>query len=561
MLDLTAIPQLARNLSRLAEIARVLTKYGLANWLARLDSASVRRWAGGTAIVRLSEVSHEARVRLALTELGTTFIKLGQVLSTRRDLVGSALADELAQLQGNVPADPFPVTKELIEAELKRPLAELFPEFEAVAIASASIGQVHRATLHDGRRVVVKVQHPGIARRVADDLAIVSELAGLAERFLPDVRSYRPVAVVAEFNRVLIRELDFRRELRHLQMFRYAFAADPGVCVPEPFPAFSTGLVLTMEYLDGIPFTHIEKVKAAGGDPDALARCGARIFLEMIFRDGFFHADPHPGNLLYLPPGGDRPEGCIGLLDVGMVGRLDARMRDRIERAVTAVVRQDAAVLTDLVAQVGDVPAKFDADALEGEVAEQLAFYWGMPLEQFQLGTALNEVTDAIRRYQVMLPPPLAMLLRVLVILEGTGRLLSPKFNLVELLEPYKRTLILKKLSPRRVLQRALAGAQDWDDLVRSLPRQFGGLMRMMQRQEVGVQLMHRHLEPSVNRLVFGLLVSALFLGSAVMWAAKAPPLVWDVSVFGVLGCVVAGVLGFYLFRAIQHSGRLEERE
>jgi len=236
-------------------------------------------------------------------------------------------------------------------------------------------------------------------------------------------------------------------------------------------------------------------------------------------------------------------------------------LRDRIERAMMAVVRRDAATITDLITQVGDVPARLDSGAMEAEVAEQLAFYWGMPLDQFQFGAALNDLTDAIRRFHVVLPAPLATLLRVLVILEGTGRLLSPRFNLVELLEPYKRTLILKKLSPRRLVRRALAGLQDWDDLMRGLPRQLGAMLRMFQRQEVGVQLIHRHLEPSVNRLVFGLMVSALFLGSAVMWAAKAPPVLWDVSVFGVTGSVVSCVLGFHLFRAIQHSGKLEDRD
>jgi ubiquinone biosynthesis protein len=561
MLDLTAVPQFARNLGRFVEIVRVLAKYGLADWLARLDYTSVRRWTRGTELARLSAETHEARIRLVLTELGTTFIKFGQVLSTRRDLIGPVLAEELSRLQSQVPADPFPVTKQTIEDELRRPLVEVFPHFETEPLASASIGQVHLATLHDGRKVVVKVQHPGIQRRVANDLAILSELASLVEQYLPEVRHYRPVAVVAEFERTLLRELDFRREARYLQMFRQAFAGDPGVCFPEPFPAFSTGRVLTMEYFDGPQLTELEKVRLLGGDPDDLARRGAHVFLEMIFRDGFFHADPHPGNLLFLKRGAPDPGGCIGLIDVGMVGRIDAKLRERIERAVTAVIRRDAATITDLIVQVGDVPARFDASALEAEVAEQLSYYWGMPLDQFQLGTALNDLTDAIRRYQVMLPPTIAMLLRVLVMLEGTGRLLSPKFNLVELLEPYKKTLVLKQLSPRRVWRRAMLALQEWDDLVRGLPRQVGAMLRMAQRQELGIQLLHKHLEPSVNRAVFGLMVSSLFLGSAIMWAAKAPPLLWDTSVFGVVGCVLAGMLGYRLFRAIQHSGRLEERD
>lgn len=561
MNDFTAIPQLARNIARVAEIARVLAKYGLGDWLARLDSSFMKRWTRGTELDRLSAITHEARIRLVLTELGTTYIKFGQVLSTRLDVVGPALANELSLLRSNVPADSPAAAREMIESELKRPIVELFAEFEERPIASGSIGQVHRATLHDGRCVVLKVQHPGIVRKIHDDLSVLAELAVLADRFLPEVRQYRPIAVVAEFERVLLRELDFCRELRYLQMFRQAFAEDPDVCIPEPYPAFSSGRVLTMEYLDGIEFSRIEDVKAAGGDPDDLARRGSRIFLAMIFRDGFFHADPHPGNIFFLPPSEAFPSGRIGLLDVGMVGRIDAALHDRIERGILAVMQSDANVLTEIVIQVGDMPPKLDAIALEGEIAEQLAFYWGMPLEQFQLGTALNDLTDAIRRYHIMLPPPLAMLLRVLIILEGTGRLLSPKFNLVELLEPYRRSFAMKRITPKRLLRRFMASAQDWNDLMHGLPRQLASILRMVNRQEIGVQLSHRHLEPSVNRLVFGLMISALFVGSAMMWAAKAPPLISETSVFGVLGCAAGLIFGWRLFRAIKHSGRLEQHE
>ena len=561
MINLTDIPRLARSAGRLAEITRTLAKYGLADALARLDSTFVSRWTANTGVGRLSADTREARIRLALTELGTTFIKFGQVLSTRRDLIGPVLGDELTLLQSRVPADPFAVTRATVEAELGGPLDELFRTFEPEPMASASIGQVHRAALPDGRKVAVKVQHPDITRRVADDLAILAELAALAEQYLPDFRAYRPVAVVAEFERVLTRELDFRRELRHLQMFRQAFAADPGVRFPEPHPQLSTGRVLTMELFEGVPFNRPDAIKAAGGDFGDLARRGSKAFLDMIFRDGFFHADPHPGNVLFLPPTGACPAGAIGLIDAGMVGRIDDRMRERIDRGVGAVLLKDAAAITELIVQVGDVPPRFDQPALECEVAEQLAYYHDMPLEQFQLGTTLNEMTEAIRRYHVMLPSPLALLLRVLVMLEGTGRLLAPDFNLIELLEPYKKAGVLKKLSPKRAWRRLVGTLGDWDELVRAMPRQVGNVLRMLQRQEMAVQLSHRHLEPSVNRLVFGLMVSALFVGSAMMWAAKAPPTWNDISLFGAFGCTVSAVLGYHLFRAIQHSGRLEDRD
>src|SRR5262249_9822504 len=277
--------------------------------LARLDSRSVHRWTANTDIGRLSDHSREARIRMVLTELGTTFIKFGQVLSTRRDLIGPELGDELTQLQSRVPADPFEVTRNTIETELRRPLDEVFKTFDPEPLASASIGQVHKATLHDGRKVAVKVQHPDILRRIADDLSILAELAELAEKNLSDFRPYRPVAVVAEFERILLRELDFRRELRHLQLFRQAFKDDPDVRFPAPYPEFSTSRVLTMELFEGIPFSRPEEIKAAGGKFTELARRGAKAFLDMIFRDGFFHADPHPGNVFYLPPTSEYPAG------------------------------------------------------------------------------------------------------------------------------------------------------------------------------------------------------------------------------------------------------------
>lgn len=561
MIDLTSIPRLARSLGRMVEIARTLVKYGLGDILTRIDNRFVKRWTRDTAVARLSDETREVRIRLAFTELGTTFIKFGQVLSTRRDLIGPALGTELEKLQTKVPADPIAVTRATLEAELGRPLAELFASFEPEPMASASIGQVHRATLPDGRRVAVKVQHPGISRQIEHDIVILQELAQLIERFLPDLRTYQPVKLVAEFERTISRELDFRRELRHLQLFRHAFRDDVGIVFPEPIPALSTGRVLTMKLLDGIPFNRPEELLAARVDFNQLAQRGARVFLDMVFRDGFFHADPHPGNVLYLCPSPTRPEGAIGLLDAGMVGRIDERLRERIERAVAAAVAKDSTTLTEQLIQIGDVPAHFDAAALQGEVADQLAFYHGMPLEQFQLGTALNEMTDAIRRYSVVLPPTVAMLMRMLVMLEGTGRMLSPSFNLIELLEPYQRKMLLKKLSPRRAWRRLSAAVGDWDELVRGLPQQIGTMFRMLQRQEMSIQLVHRHLEPSVNRLVFGLMVSALFVGSSMLWAFSAPPLIGGTSVFGVTGSVVSGILGYRLFRAIQHSGKLEEND
>jgi ubiquinone biosynthesis protein len=549
-----AVPSLSRHIGRVTEIVAVLSKYGLADWLARLDSRFVEQVARRTPLATPITSSHEARIRLAFTDLGTTFIKLGQMLSTRRDLIGTALANELCQLQSNVPADPFSATRATIETELGQPIGQLFATFDETAFASASIGQCHRATLADGRRVVVKVQHPGIAATIEVDLAILAGLASLAEQYITDLQPYQPMAVVAEFRRTILRELDFRRELRHLQLFTQNFANDPHLRFPAPVPDRSSGRVLTMDELVGIPLTQFATTGQPGVNPDELARRGADVFLNMIFRDGFYHADPHPGNILVLPGG------VIGLLDVGMVGRVDDRMRSQIGRALSAVISNDPRTLTELIVRVGRVSPEFDASDLETDVAEQLSFYYGMPLDQFELGTALDELTDAIRRYRVVLPSSFALLLKVLVMLEGTARLVSPRFNLTESIKPFRKSIALRAYSPRRLLRRTWIALQEWDEVIEALPRQLRDLLSAAHRQDFRVKLEHFHLEPSVNRLVFGVMTSALFVGSSMMWAYAAPPLIYGASVFGILGCSFSVVLGYRLFRAIQQSGRLEDR-
>jgi ubiquinone biosynthesis protein len=551
-IDITSVPQLARNLNRVSEIVGILAKYGLAEWLDRLDRRFLRRLIKDTSLQHASEVSHEARVRLAFTELGTTFIKLGQMLSTRRDLIGPALANELTRLQSNVPPDPFEVVRETVERELGKPLSELFLSFEPKALASASIGQAHKATLLDGREVVVKVQHPDLGPTIEADVSILTSLAELAEEYLSDVKLYRPSAVVQEFHKMLRRELDFLRECRHLQIFRKNFVSDPFIRIPAPILTHSTSRVLTMEYLKG---TSLNKVNESitQTPPEELAKHGARIFLDMIFRDGFYHADPHPGNILIMP------EGVIGVLDGGMVGRVDEKLRKQIETGMMAIMANDAVTLTDLIIQVGEVPPHFDAVGLQSEVADQLAFYWGLSLDQFNLAAAMDELTEAIRRYHVLLPPAASMLMKTLIMLEGSARILSPNFNLVEVLEPYRKQFVRRRFSPTRLVRRLIVTAQDWDEVFSNMPKLVRDLMQFARRQHFAVQLQHQHLDPSVNRLVFGMMTSALFVGSAMLWSMKAPPLLWDTPLFGVLGCLTSCVLGYRLFRAIQHSGKLEE--
>lgn len=557
---ITAIPQIYRHLNRWGEILAVLSKYGLANWIGRLGpefAKDILKARCGDSIARLSWAT---RVRLALGELGPTFVKLGQLLSTRPDLVGVALAAELEQLQTNAQADPSDTIRATIERELGRKLEDLFGQFDEQPLASASIGQVHGAVLHSGEHVVVKVQHADILWRVEVDLDILSGLAHLAER-IPEFQNYRPQAVVAEFQRSLRRELDFTREQRNIQQFAVQLAGNPNLRLPRPYPALSSQRVLTMQRLDGIKLSDVERLRAAGVDLDAVARRGAEICLEMIFDHGFYHADPHPGNILVLD------QGVIGLLDFGMVGRIDESLHDDIGEMLIALGNQDAEHLTSLILRVASAPSSLDRATFCLEVTDFIAHYGNQPLERFDLGGALREIVELIRRYRIMLPARIAMLLKALITLEGTARMLSPKFSLVEVMSPYRRTLIWRGLSPRRRLRKFRRIYSEFEHLLGLLPRGIIEIFEQVRSGKFDVHLDHRGLEPSVNRLVLGMLASAMMLGSSILLGCSVPPTfsfellgAHNISALGAAGLVVSLGMGLRLWRAINKSGRLDRR-
>ena len=391
-MKISSIPQIYRHFGRWTEIVAVLSKYELAGWIGRLGpdfAKDLLKARGGAAIARHP---WETRLRMAMAELGPTFIKLGQLVSTRPDLVGVKLATEFEQLQENVPADPPAVVRKLIETELGRPIEELFAEFEPEAMASASIGQVHRAKLHSGEAVVVKVIHADIEKKVAVDMDILAGLAQLAE-MVPEFRNYRPSAIVTEYQRTMRREMDFGREERNIQQFAHDFEGDETVHFPRTYPALSTRRVLTMELLDGIKLSESERLKAAEIDPDEVARRGAAICLKMIFDHGFYHADPHPGNLLVM-------DHCrIGLIDCGMVGRIDERLHEAISELLLALGDFDAEHMTTMIIRMGKTPADLDRAALSLDVADFLSYYASQSLDRFDLSGALREIMEQIRRF------------------------------------------------------------------------------------------------------------------------------------------------------------------
>jgi ubiquinone biosynthesis protein len=552
-----SIPQLYRNLNRWGEILSVLSKYGLADWVSRLGLGFAQEFFKDADGQILAQHSPEARIRLALTELGPTFIKLGQILSTRADLVGTRLATELQSLQTQVRADPPEAVRALLAAELGRPVEACFAEFDERPLASASIGQVHRARLTTGEAVVVKVQHPGIEDKIRVDTDILAGLAEVAER-IPEFAIYRPRATVAEFQRVLRRELDFQREERHVQQFAAIFDHDPTVHIPRVYPQWSTSRVLTLEYLEGTKLVEREQLAEQGYDLEEVARRGATLYLEMIFNHGIYHADPHPGNLLVMP------DNVIGLLDFGMVGRIDDALREDVEEMLLAISSRDAAQLTWLITRIGSVPPDIDQAALCNEVGDFVAHYGNLSLDEFDLTGALNEMVEIIRRYHIALPARIALLIKVFAMLEGTGRLLAPRFSLMEVMEPYRGRILWRRLSPRRQLRKLQRFQSEMQRLLTVLPRGLMDILQQVERGQFDVHLDHRGLEPSVNRLVFGMITSALFLGSSLMLTHQVPPVLYlppvapELSLPGALGTAVSIGLGLRLLRAINKSGHLD---
>lgn len=551
----SSIHRIERDAGRLREIIGVLAKYGLSNLLETVPVPGMPDLAHRVEDPEVRDLTREERIRLALTDLGPTFIKAGQVMSTRADVVGPVLAKELTSLQSDTPFDPPEVVVATVERELGRRVADLFAYFDPDAFASASIAQVHKARLHTGEWVVVKIQREGIQAKIEADLSILESFAHLGENHSSALKDYEAVRLVHEFRRTLLHELDFIRERTNLDTFAKNFEDDETVRFPRTWAELSTRRILTMDYLDGVPGTQMEAMAATGEDLDAFAQRGANVYLNMIFRDGFYHADPHPGNLMLLP------DGVVGIIDCGMVGRIDDGLRDDLESLVMAITQGDAETLTDTLWRLSRGQTPEARDEMRADLTDLLGDYGEGSLGPVDISATLHGLLAVFRKYRVALRPGLSSLLRTLVLLDGTARLLSPQFNLAEVLRPYQEDAIRRRLSPDRLLHRVQRHYIEWDRLLDTLPRDINETLAKVRAGEFRVGLEHRHLDSVVNRLVTGIICSSLFLGSSLLWSMKAPPLIQGVSFFGAIGYLVALWLGWTLYRAIHDSGKVAPKD
>ena len=497
-------------------------------------------------------------VRMALEELGTTFIKLGQILSTRADLLPPEYQAELAKLQDAAPPVPWEVIEETLGMELGQPLAACFATFDPTPLAAASIGQAHAATLPDGTQVVVKVRRPGVVEQVEEDLAILQNLAAAASRRWEVADHYDLVGLAQEFAQTLRAELDYIREGHSAERFAANFAGDPAVHVPRIFWETTTARVLTLERIRGMKIDDLAALDAAGIDRAALAKRAARIILKMVFEDGFFHADPHPGNFFI------EPDGRIGVIDFGMVGTVDARTQEQLTRVVLAVMSADTDQLVDAMLDLGVARGRIDRASLRRDLEQLLAHYTGQSLGEIAIGPLLERTLAVVRRHHLQLPPNLALLLKTIIMNEGMGARLDPDFRLATVLAPYAERLILQQLAPTRLARRLSQASIDVARLGVELPQQLRRILGDLERGNLAVSVppdqfepLMRRFERLTNRLVLGILAAAFIVGTSVLMAVYHPggATQW-LGIFFAIGFIIAGMLGVYLVWSILRSGR-----
>jgi ubiquinone biosynthesis protein len=553
---LEAVGRTYRHLNRTREVAAILAKHGFGDLLHVLG---VDRWlAAGLPRPRVPEASERpARVREALQELGPTFIKAGQYLSTRSDLLAPEYLRELAKLQDRVPPFPSERAKEILEAELGAPVAERFRRFSARPLAAASIAQVHEATTSDGEAVVVKIERPGLRETVRADLEIMARLAAFAEDHLEDWRWRRPTRIVAEISRSLDREMDLSLEAAHAERFAREFAGDETVRVPRVRRDLSTARVLTLERLEGIKADDAAALERAGLDPRIVAERLGRQYLRMIFVHGFFHADPHPGNLLV------QPGHAIAYLDFGMTGRLERGTRERLAEVVLAVVERDDAALARALLALADYDDEPDLRAFQGDAAELMDQYAYRPLGEWRIGRMLEQVFQTTTRHRLRVPADLFLMVKALSELESLARALDPAFDVVGAAAPFVRAA-RGGPSAGGLARSASEAGRAALALLSSAPADLREILRQARRGRLLIEFEHKGLEPALsaldkvsNRIALAVLLGSLLIASSVVIHAGVPPYWRGVPALGLAGYLLSGVMSLWLLAAILRHGRL----
>lgn len=552
--------QTFRHPRRIREIAGTFVRHGFSDWLELLGLHRVfpfiRRLPNWRGEAPRTEEERWRRIRNALEELGPTFIKLGQIVSNRTDLLPGALVRELTHLQDDVPPFAPSAARRIIEEDLGVPIDAVFTEFTDTPQASASIAQVHRARLTDGTHVAVKVQRPDIDERIATDIEIISAIANLAERYIPRTRLFSPVELVEEFRRTIQRELNFTTERENTDRFREMYHDGTNLYVPRTYRQYSSPRVITMEYIHGARLSEVEADQSGRWDKAHIARKAANMMLEQIYVQGFFHGDPHPGNVLIIG------EDTICLLDYGIMGRVRPKQREYLTETMIGTVNRDPARVTDGILRLTRAGSQqISVEALEDDIYDLIDHYADIAFGEIDINQFLSELIQLVVRHGLKIPSNLMLITKTLLAIEGIGVNLSPQFDFMQVYQPFARRLIARRFEPKHLLQEAQEVGQDFGYFLRDFPLDARDVLKQAKGGKLKVGFRVTGLEPLRHtldnvsyRLVFGLLVAALLVSSSLVIQAGVPPLVGGVSAFGLVGYGIAGVIsvGFLVSLAWQ---------
>ncbi|MFO7646434.1 MAG: AarF/UbiB family protein [Desulfosarcina sp.] len=551
-----------RNLNRYRQILTVLFKYGFDDVI---DMLKIDQYIeiGLQMITRkrgepLERLSRAVRVRMALEELGPTYIKMGQILSTRPDLVPVDFIRELSRLQDTVPPFSFSDVCRIIQQETGRSVEELFAQVDAKPLASASIGQVHRARLKDGDEVAVKIQRPGIRKIVEVDLEIMLHLATLAERHIEELTHHRPVKIVEEFARSIEKEMDYTLEATSMERVARSFLHDETIYIPKVYREITTQRVLTAELVDGTKISRLDQLDQNGFDRKLITRRGADILLTQIFQHGFFHADPHPGNLFVLP------NNVICLIDFGMMGSVDRQTREIFVELVDAVVRRDEPRTTQVLLKLTLWDQEPDLRLLGKDVADFMGEHLYKPLKEIEVGKLLHDMLELATQHRLRIPPEIFLMLKAISTVEGLALTLDPDFDMVTHSEPFIRQVRLSRFSPRRLGSDALSLFGQYVDFIQEFPKDLLEITRTIRQKKFTFMLELKNMETMLsthdqisNRISFSIIIAALIIGSALIVISRTPPLFHGISLIGIIGFLAAAVMGVWLLVAIIKKGRL----
>jgi ubiquinone biosynthesis protein len=544
-----------RHIGRYGEIVSVLVKYGFDDLLFRLNIE--RYLTAGKRLfrfkpkVRVQEYSKWDRIRMAIEELGPTFIKLGQFASNRPDILPAELVTALESLQDGVPPFSEQDAVKIVESELGKPVQVLFKEFCEKPFASASMAQVHRAVLTDGKVVAVKVQRPRLAENVNTDLEILYHLASLIEKHYPNLEVFNPIQLVYEFSNAIKKELDFTIEASHIDHFAHNFKDDPTIHIPKVYHHLTSEKVITTEFIQGIKITNLNELVNAGMDPKEVASRGASIVLKQIFVHGFFHADPHPGNILVTT------DCVICFLDLGMTGILTPTSREKLSSIIIGVASRNPQKIVKTLYDMSEQQLERKED-LEYEIAELIEEYASRAISTINIGEILNKLSFLLAVHKLKIIPGFYLLVKAVVTIEGIGYKLDPDFNMMEHLEPFAEHLAKEQFGALHIAKEGVDTLQDLFFLFRDFPAESRELIQVIKWGKLKIGFEHRGLDPMlrkfdqlVNRMVFGLVLAALVIGSSIVVLSKIPPTIYGLPVIGIIGFLAAFVMAFWLLISI----------